>query len=320
MKRKYKSYTARKLKLPKRLLFFGVCAIIFFLFAIILGNRLQDKLENTDIDKNPIETSVDISDKNEEGIRDGDAVHSDAYESTKAYCIKIARDTDVSKIKSEINSLLGKYNAISLTIVENSRLTYASKVAEEHSRLDSSEAIASMEQLADIIAHAKMKGFAVSAIYEKSEDTLLDSEMAGELADLGFTEIIICGYENLLGKSGGEISSCLDYLRAIRDSAKGAAISLSLSHEAYSYARNSYQIEKLFTYTEFLSVNMTAVDSETFENFVSNYTGSFSAYSLRPIISGDSNYAELLASNNIATLQYATPIPPAAEDTTTAED
>ena len=321
MKKKYKSYTAKKLKLPKRILFFAVCALIIFLFSIILGNHLQNKLETSEIDKTPIETSlpeedIDISG----GIKDGNAVHSDNNAEVKAAFLNITGNTEASDYKAEIDKLrFSGYNAVSFIVIRDNRLTYASAVAEEHSRLPASESVVSMEVLADALSYAKGLGLRASAVYTKSDDTILDSQIAGELATLGFSEIIIRGYENLLEKACGEITPCIDYLETIRGSAMGTAVSLSLSCDAYSYARNSYQIEKLFTYTEFLTIDFTTADEETVTKLCVDYSGSFSTYDLRPLIPGESSYADILTQNSINSYQYVSSIPTPADDTTTDE-
>ncbi len=314
----YRSYTAKKLKLPKRILFFVICAVIFFVFAIILGNNLKKQMESAEIDRTPIETEADIETDLPEGIPDGNASHKIDRSHIKAgYLQLIAPKTDEDdeekeiNVKSAVDALYSKgFNAISFVAVEDSKLTYASRAAQEYSRLPANESMLSYEKLEQAVSYAKGKGMIATAVFEKGGREELDAAVVSELAVLGFDEIILSGFENLLGEKGGEISPCIEYIKKIRASAGGCAVSLILSPEAYTYARNSYQIEKLFSYLEFLSVDMSSLDAETAGELCGNISGSFSIYMLRPIVRGETTDVALaIASKSINTVQYISAIP-----------
>ncbi len=321
MKKRYRSYTAKKYKLPKRILFFGVCAIIIFCFALIVGNNLKKQMENADINREPIETQAYNSDSTSNGIENGDAKHPEGKAEVKAGSLQISQLTDTKEIYKHIDALRNEgFNAISFSAFENQRLTYASKAIEEYSRLPASESIISLETITEAVSYAHTKKMIASAIFIKSNDDVLDAMICAELAAIGFDEIIISGLENLLTENGGEITNCIKYIKNIRASTENAHISLALSPSAYTYARNSYQIEKLFSYVEFLTIDITGSDITVAQELCEKISGSFSAYMLRPLVTGEStDIAALLHENGISAIQYVSPIPPAEPETTDNE-
>lgn len=322
MKKRYRSYTAKKYKLPKRILFFGICALVIFCFALIVGNNLKKRMENAPIDREPVETQDFDGDKFSNDIDNGDAAHPEKKSTIKAGYIDLSNITDQKDIHKRIDALvLDGFNAISFAAVENGKLTYASAAIEEYSRLPASNEIVSIQNLTDAIAYAKAKNITSSAIFCKGSDSVLDAMICGELSQIGFDEIIISGFEDLLTENGGEITPCISYIKNIRTSASASHISLSLSPSAYTYARNSYQIEKLFTYTEFLTIDMTSLDPVGAAELCAEISGSFSTYMLRPLIKGETtDIPATLREKGISAIQYTTPIPqvqPADTTTTT---
>lgn len=317
-KKRYRNYTAKKYKLPKRILFFVICALVIFIFALILGNNLKNKMENADINREPIETYNDAETQAPSGISDGDARHPEACANVKAGYLTLNSTMETADVKAEIDKIKSNgFNAVSFICVSEGKLTYASKAAEDYSRLPSSESVIPFEVLTDALSYAKQKGLRASAVYTKGTDATLDALICGELVSVGFDEIILGGFENLLSESGGAITPCIEYLKQIRRGAEGCNISLSLSPAAYSYARNSYQIEKLFTYAEFMTIDMTELDAAAAEELCRNIAGSFSIYMLRPLIKGEPNdIIAVLSGNSIVSAQYVSPIPEAIPETT----
>lgn len=322
MKRRYRSYTAKKYKLPKRILFFAVCAILIFCFALIVGNNLKKRMENADINRDPIETE----DHNKSDIPDdsdnGDAQHPEEKATVKAGYLDVSPVTDEENVlKKRIDALKKDgFNAISFPVFKDNKLTYASKATEEFSRLPASEAIISFEELTDALEYAKGKNMTTSAIFIKGTDEVLDSVICSELSEMGFDEIIISGFENMLTESGGETSACIRYLKAIRQNVTNAHVSLALKPSAYTYARNSYHIEKLFSYTEFLTIDMTELDVDGATELCTKIAGSFSAYMLRPLILGEAqDVAAILAEKETPAIQYVSSIPTIEEETSAAD-
>ncbi len=317
-KKRYRNYTAKKYKLPKRILFFAVCALVIFIFALILGNNLKTKMENADINREPIETKDEAETAAPSGIENGDATHPDSCAGVKAGYLSIANAADAAEVRIAVDKLREDgFNAISFICISDNRLTYASKVTEDYSRLPASDSVISFELLSEAVSYSEQIGLRTSAIYTKGNDASLDKAICGELATMGFDEIIISGFEDLLSEDGGTITPCIEYLKKIRRSTEGCNISLALSPAAYTYARNSYQIEKLFTYAEFMTIDMTELDLAAATELCSNISGSFSTYMLRPLINGEAeDIAAMLSEKSISSVQYLSLIPEKEADTT----
>ena len=315
----YRSYTAKKLKLPKRILFFVICAVFILFFALLLGNHLKNKMESADIDTTPIETTPSQETEPDDIIPEGGATHDESKKSVRSGYLDISYADDEKVIRERIDKLKDDgFNAVSVVCVESGRLAYASKALEEYTRLPASENIISLDELGSAVEYAESKGMITSALFEKGSSEELDMYIASELALAGFDEIVISGFENILGEKGGEIASCTGYLTRFRTSAKGVDVSLRLSPDAFVYARNSYHIEKLFTYTEFFSVDMTEYTSEEAGELVKKIGGSFSVYMIRPFVSGDSEgVSDALKAEGVEAVQYISAIP--GPDTDTAE-
>lgn len=318
-KKRYRNYTAKKYRLPKRILFFVICAIAIFIFALVLGHNLKAKMENADIDREPIETNNNAETAPPSGIEDGNAQHSEKYANIKAGHLDIIAAADTSEVRATVDKLKADgFNAISFVCISDGKLTYASKATSEYSRLPSSESIVTFENLTEAVSYAKSKGMQTSAFYLKGTEETLDYLICGELASIGFDEIILSGFENLLTENGGEITPCIEYLKKIRSGIGNCALSLSLKPAAYTHARNSYQIEKLFTYAEFMTVDMTELDADSAAELCSKISGSFSIYMLRPILMGEAtDISAVLLEKDIVSVQYISNIPsPEPEDTT----
>ena len=183
----------------------------------------------------------------------------------------------------------------------------------ELSRLPASEKVADYDVVRDAVSYAHSVGVRASAVFTKGE-AKIDSLIISELCKMGFDEIIIRGFEDILSEKGGDITTAVTYLEDIRKVAD-CDIAVALMPQAYTFARNSYHIEKLFTYTEFLAVDLTGSSAEEAGALADGFEGSFSAYSLRALILADQNdVAEALKTAELSVYQYVT-APASANDT-----
>ncbi len=314
----YKSYTAKKLKLPRRILFFIIVAAVIFVFSVILGNNLKKRLADTDINTDPVET-VDLENiKKEQNESGGNAVHE-----TGKYCagyLALDGEDDTASANSAVSKLKGEgYTAVAFAVTDESGLRYASPAMTELSRLPASEKIVGFDVLSGAISYGKSIGMRTSAVFAKSGGES-DFLIINELCKMGFDEIIICGFEDSLGENGGDITEAVAYLERVCQVAD-CEIALALKPQAYTFARNSYHIEKLFTYTEFLAVDLTLSTAEDAAALADGFAGSFSAYSLRALITAEqTDVAESLDSAELRVYQYVTQAPEQNGDTADAEN
>lgn len=307
----YKSYTAKKLKLPRRIILFLVIAVLAFVFAIVLGNNLKKRLSETDINTEPVET-VDLENiEKEHNEKSGNAVHETGKYS--AGYIHMDGETDVPAAQAAISKIRSEgFTSFSFIACNEEGLRYASPAMSALSRLPASEKIAGFETLKGAVSYAHSMGMRASAVFTRG-DVKVDALIMNELCQMGFDEIIIRGFEDILSENGGDITKAVEYLEVVRKSAD-CDIAVSLMPQAYTFARNSYHIEKLFTYTEFLAVDLTKSTVEEVAALADGFEGSFSAYSLRALILAEqSDVYETLKTAEQNVCQYITMVPPKAD-------
>ncbi len=303
----YKSYTAKKLKLPRRILFFIIVAAVIFVFSVILGNNLKKRLAETDINTEPVET-VDLENiEKEHNEAVGGAVHETLTYS--AGYLALAGEDDTATAQSAVSKIKGEgFTAMSFVVTDENGLRYASPVMAELSRLPASEKIVKYDVLSTAVSYGKSVGVRASAVFTKSGGES-DFLIINELCKMGFDEIIIRGFEDSLGENGGDITEAVAYLEKARSSAD-CELALALKPQAYTFARNSYHIEKLFTYTEFLAVDLTLSTAEDAAALADGFAGSFSAYSLRALVSAEQTDAvNSLDAAELKVYQYVTEAP-----------
>lgn len=300
----YKSYTAKKLKFPRRIIFFLVIAVLAFVFAVILGNNLKKRLNEADINTDPVET-VDLDHiEKEHNEKSGNAKHETGKYS--AGYLHIDGETQLAAAQAAVSGLKSAgFSAASFIACDEAGLRYASPAMSELSRLPASERVADYDVVRDAVAYAHSIGVRASAVFTKG-DSKIDALIISELCQMGFDEIIIRGFEDILSEKGGDITKAVSYLEDIRKVAD-CDIAVALMPQAYTFARNSYHIEKLFTYTEFLAVDLTGENSESVAALADGFEGSFSAYSLRALVLAEqSDVAEALKTAELSVCQYVT--------------
>lgn len=283
--KRYKAYTAKKLKLPRRLLFFFVVALLIFAAAVIAGNILKAR-----VDKLP-KWEENIADTTDEGTKAPEtdivtADHDEALADVVAGCLDISGVTDAATLKERINELkTAGYNAVSYNVFsDKGTVTYASPALQAMVRLPASESLLSYEALCAGGEYGRSVGLRMSCVFSVSDSVEADAALAGELRAAGFEEIILTGFETSepTGETAVEINAYAEKLREAADVDFG----ILLSSEILSNSKNAPFIEKLFAKTEFLAIDLRKVDAEIAASLTVSIQGSFNAYMLRPLVEG----------------------------------
>ncbi|MBQ4066379.1 MAG: hypothetical protein IJD22_01920, partial [Clostridia bacterium] len=287
--KKYRSYKANKFRLPRRIIFFSVVAVVILVLAVIWGNVLKDRLESTPRDTTDILTTTDPSEDNslEDDVPSENAVHDEAYRGVSAGYLDLTAAEDEAGARAAVGTLWEKgFNAACFVVTdEGGMITYASPSIESFSRLPASEELVPYELLSEAVREAKSMGMRASAVMTATEG-LTDELLAAELFELGFDELIIRGFEEYTQLDNEKVSVVSGYISKLRDAAEGMVFSLSFADEFYKAPSNAPYIEKIYANVEFLSIDMTGMSPEETGAAVDEMTGSFSAYLLRPLLSG----------------------------------
>lgn len=322
--KRYRSYTAKKLKLPRRIIFFCAVAVIIIIFTVILGNNLKKKLAEAPIDTSEVLTTTDVSQN--KPVPEDDKVesveHDKALSGVVAGYLDLSDVTEVEKAEHAVEVLSGSgYNCASYTVTDGEgRLTYASPAVESASRLPASADIVPYDILAAAVNAAKAKGIRLSAVIEASE-SLSDTVVIKELSALGFDEIIIRGFEEYVQLDNEAVKSITEYVGKAREAAAGAAVfGVSFDSEFFKVAQNAPYIEKLYNEIEFFAIDLFEKSTDETALLAEELQGSFSAYLLRPLLSGDDKDTKdstdtALAELGVLARQYLSVPKKAPEDT-----
>ncbi len=317
--KKYKAYTARKLKFPRRLLFFLAVAVIIFILAVVAGNKLRDRVES--ITSKDAGTTYDLeTEKAQLDTTIQTVEHDGALSMVTAGHFNTAAVTDDYTMRAEVTRLLSEgCNAISFVAnSDDGSFTYASPALQGMTRLPASEKLFSFSLLTSAVECARYSGMRTSAVLYASGDTEIDSAVAAELSAAGFDEFLITGFEN--EKPGDDSAARINgYVDALRKAAP-ADYGVLLSPDTFSDSKNAPFIERIFARTEFLAIDMRNADSKAAASLTDKLQGSFSAYMLRPLLNGDNAentkaVSDALSKASVNARQYVSS-PRKAADTT----
>ncbi len=319
----YRNYKAKKFKFPRRLIFVLVFALVIIALTLLLGNYLKRRLENAPVDTSEI-PSVETTDGNDTQDTTPKAPHDEALLDVSAGFLDLAGCADTAEMQSRVQALKAAgYNAFSFVATDgDGRLTYASPAAQQLSRLPGKETLISLDMLTGAVTYAREIGLRACAVFEaESGQVQTDCAIAEELANAGFDELLIRGFESYETVDNERIAAMLSYVRSLRERAP-MDIGICLSGAVYMAAQHAPYIEKLFLETEFLAIDLTAVDAEDAADAAQRLQGSFTAYLLRAVLDGSNAEKSAavqaaLQEGNIHSILYvsAPPAPPAGDTT-----
>lgn len=280
----YKAYTAKKFKLPRRIIFFAVVAVLIFAVTVIIGNVLKKRVDNNEIDTSEI--TEPAGDKTDFTL-DGTTVsvpHDGALASVAAGYLDLSGISDAEGARAAVQDLRSAgYNAAAVVIFDgDGMLSYASKAAESASGLKASEKLVPYEVLKAAVSEAGDLGIRSIAVADCGAKLLPD--IAAELSALGFNEILLRGFESLDALSADAVSQINAAISSV--SAENMTVGVCLSSEIYLAAQNSPYIEKLYTAAHYLAIDLTSATPESAGETAERLQGSFSAYLLRAVLDG----------------------------------
>ena len=283
----YRNYKAKKFHVPKGLIVVLVSALLIVVGTILLGNHLKRQLTDAPIDTSEI-PPVDTSDPFDATPETPAVMHDAALLSVHAGYLELSALTDGADLRSRVEAVASAgYNAVAFVVIDgDGLLTYASPAASALSRLPAKETLPTLEELTSAVSYAGELGLRACAVYTaRPNKTKADCAVAAELAQAGFDEILLRGFEKYTTLDGSVIDRILTYVRAVR-AAADVDLGVCLSEEIYTAAQHAPYIENLFRETEFLAIDLTAADGESVAALTEKLQGSFSAYLLRTVLSG----------------------------------
>lgn len=288
--KRYRTYTAKKYKLARRIIFYAVIAVIIFALTLLLGNHLKSKLETADT-KEPLDLSTTVPEKeNDKDAGEESVPHDEALGAVNSGYISLLGVTEETEAVARVEAVKAQgFNGISYLITDGTgKLTYQSPSVEEESRLPADGTLVSYEILERAVTRARNLGMTVTAVMSASE-SLTDELVAAELGTLGFDEVIVRGFEGYTVLDGEKCNEIVKYAKRIRLASEGKlSVSICFAPEFFKAPKNAPYIEKeIFPNAEFLSIDMTNVSAADATALAGELGGSFTRYLLRPVLSGD---------------------------------
>ena len=282
----YQNYTAKKFKLPRRLLFFVIIALVIVVATVILGNVLRSRLNNADINTSPIDTTAPDETQDQAETTGPVTSHDSALSAVKAQCLNFTGISEASDVRSLVaDAQSAGANAVSFSVNNGEGMSaYASPALEKFSGLAASQSLVPYNTLKTAADAAKASGLRLCAIMTKTgRDS--DALVAAELEELGFDELTVCGYGMLEKLDNETVAAICGYLDSLRRDGS-MDIALCLPESIYKAAYNAPYIEKLYQHADFLAIDMTSSDAAGAKETAESLQGSFTAYLLRPLLDG----------------------------------
>ena len=169
--KKYRTYTAKKYKIVRKIIFFAIVAVAIFGATVIWGNILKNKIENTEVPPPlDVETTAPEENKDEQKGEAG-VSHDEALSKVKAGCLDLSLMTDIQSARGAVDALkAGGYNCVSFNVTDKEgKLTYASPGVVQDSRLPAKETLISYEVLKATSEYAKGLSMRLSCVIVASE-------------------------------------------------------------------------------------------------------------------------------------------------------
>lgn len=277
-------YTGKtKQKKILRIVFLSLLLLGILIGLAVLGNLLGERLKRA---QSLLSLSVE-----DYTVQAGKA---ESYEYTKAPekrplsnkggCLPLSLSaiTDERSLRGTIDAAAEQKNGISITVSDASGLYFAIADAADNT------ALIPAARLADASSAAAAAGIPLSASVHTSYSAAKDAAVLSELAQYGFTEIILRG---LTGSTLSEKQTyhLLLYLEEIRDAAPQTAVGIALSPSLFASAASAERLDTLAAYYDFLLLDLSDTDTDNYAASVraalSTHYGSLSYYELGVLLS-----------------------------------
>jgi len=289
--KKHRNYTAKKYRIARQIIFYVIVAIVIFVLAMILGNHLKGKVDSIDHSTTDVleETGPEKDPGEDRDEKEEEAEHDPALAGVRCGYLSLFADSDMAGARRAVEAIrTSGYNAVCFRVTDpHGKITYRSPAIEEATRLPAAEALIPFEALSEAFKAAGDMGMRVSCVIGES-DSLSDPVVVKELYMAGADEIVIMGFEEYTVVNNDTVSDIREYTDKLRAAAGGdIQISVVFAPEFYSDPHNAPYIEKIYKSCEFLAIDMTGAAAESVTETARELAGSFTAYLLRPVLSGE---------------------------------
>ena len=325
---KYYTYSGRKsqsrMKSNRKRVIWNVVIIIILIaacavFALFLGNHLKNKLDTSGVSEEPVEEIIPSHETSEPAPEDRiDLVKNNRAEGEMSAIygyLDIDGAPDVSGAEHFVSALSGSGYGGFVFCVRNSqgKYAYASRAVSDLRRTAMPSGVIPYANLGAAIATASSLGMRSCAYidltdtfsaYLYSDDTSgqvgydLDRAVIKELAELGFSEIILDGLVTGGSLTVDYATSLYGFVSEIRTNCPGTDIGLVINEDILADHESTAALELVFRFVDHFALDLRNGEEYTPEavaSLVDKFSGSFNGYSIC-VLRGGSSLEEISSS------------------------
>ena len=318
---KYYSYSGRKsqsrMKSNRKKVIVNVLIIVSLIllcvvFALVLGNHLKHKLDNAAIPEEPVDEIIPSDETDEPDPADRiDFVKNNRSEGEMSAIygyLDIEGAPDVSKVERFVSALSESGYGGIVFCVRNSqgKYAYASRAVSDLTGTVIPSGVIPYTHLGAALATASSLGMRSCAYvglrdslsaYMYSDDSSgqvgyeLDRAVIKELAELGFSEIILDGFVTGETLTVDYATSLYGWISEIRANCPGTDIGLVINEDILADHESTAALELVFRFVDRFALDLRDGETYTMEalaSLVDRFSGSFSGYSICVLRDGSS--------------------------------
>ncbi len=287
------------------LIIVGIVALCVAL-ALILGNHLKHRLEESDAStRPPVEEVLTPADTSAPDPSDEiDFVKNDRAEGSMSAIfgyLDLAGCPDEERAQSFVYSLRDDgYTGIVFNVRDGSgKYSYASKAASELTRTDPSGAAVPFDNLNGAVYAASALGMRSCAYIDLGDVFLtdetssvrmaIDKAVIKELSAMGVSEIVLDGLTEDREFNTEYAKRLYEFVSSVRSVCPGTDFGLVISPELLEDPEKTPALELVFRFVDFFALDLAdsaAYTPEVLSGMIEKYSGSFSAYSILALLGG----------------------------------
>ena len=306
----YYGYSGKKTKHKsnKRKVVINVLIILFTIaasvaFALILGNHLKNKIDNSTVSDVPV---GELIPQTTEGTEKDEGPYQKpgyTYESLAAVrgFLDLEGCPDGESAARFVNGLksCGYTGVLFVLCDDEGRITCSFDAVSDLTGVVPVGSVTSKAILSSAFAEAKKLGMRVS-VYAKLSDLyspddaqlvkrIIDKRILSELCSMGADEFILDGAITMDNFDSQHAGLLYEYVSELRDICPGAAIGITIDGGIFENPELTPTLEHIYMYCDFFCVDFTNTEiftDEALSDFLDRYSGSFTAYNICSLLPG----------------------------------
>lgn len=302
---KRSQYKGAKKRLTLNILIIIAVILAIFAFALVLGNHLKNKLDSTEINRDPIETlpaETGEKDDNEDEQMFLKNNRSPEELQTLSACLDLSGCPDEKTAGEYVEYLKNVgYSGITFNIEDSDgKLAYNSYAVSEIAGTYTYGSVTNVENLKAAAEKAKSLGMKTTALVTltdiSSKDeretvkTVLLKSVVSELGSVGFDEFIFRNATSADAFTSSRADELYLLVSEVRKSLPNADIGLVLDRAILDNPELTPVTELVFRFADFFAIDFSdkeEVSSETVSSFLTSHSGSVNAYNIRFLSGAD---------------------------------